>query len=82
MLAIRSYPQGPRVWFVNQRVHHGAAGVALLAAALPVRRQRAALALLGVALVTHDRADWRVWFSREKLPAIVTNVTHSTTISR
>jgi hypothetical protein len=36
-----------RVFVLGKRVHHGLAG--------------AAIALIGVALVIHDRKDWRQW---------------------
>lgn len=64
LLVIRSYPTGPRVWIVGQRVHHGATGAVLLAAA----RRRPWLAFAGLALCAHDRRDWRAWFAREALP--------------
>lgn len=66
LVVVRSYPQGPRCWVAGQRVHHGATGL-LLAAVL---RRHPRLALAALALVAHDRHDWRVWFAREKLPAI------------
>ncbi len=59
---IISYPQGPRVWVLNQRLHHGATGCALTLMGVKWR----ALALVGLVLVAHDRADWRAWFAREK----------------
>lgn len=65
LVAIRSYPQGPRVWVCGQRLHHGATGCVL--AALCARRHRR-LALAALALVIHDRHDWRAWFTRECLP--------------
>lgn len=68
-VVVRSYPQGPRVWIAGQRVHHGATGVALLAAAALTRRQRAFAATLGLVLAAHDRHDWKVWFIRECVPA-------------
>lgn len=73
-LAVRSYPRGPRLWVLGQRIHHGAVGSVLLAAAL-TRPKLRRLALAGAALALHDRADWRVWFARELLPASVTNRT-------
>jgi hypothetical protein len=65
MIAVRTYPQGPRVWILGQRVHHGATGC-VLAAVLARRHRR--LALLAAVAVMHDRHDWRVWFAREGLP--------------
>lgn len=67
-VTVRSYPEGPRVWVAGQRVHHGASGLGLAAAALAFRRHRLCLAALAV--VVHDLHDWRVWFSREKLPVV------------
>ncbi len=68
MIAVRRYPEGPRVWVANQRAHHGATGCALLP--LLLRKRTRVLGVVGVALVLHDRHDWRVWFVREKLPAV------------
>lgn len=66
IVSVRRYPQGPRVWIVGQRVHHGSVGVVLCASLLS-RRARA-LALVGLILAAHDAHDWRVWFVREGLP--------------
>lgn len=45
-----------RVWVFNQRMHHGATGIALVA--------------VGVLLALHDRRDIRVWFKRELWNAV------------
>lgn len=37
-----------RVWILNQRLHHGAVGVFVIA--------------LGTFLAAHDRRDWKHWF--------------------
>ncbi len=74
LVALRSYPEGPRLWVLEQRVHHGATGLALMAAALSRPRLRMA-AVLGAMLALHDRRDWKVWFVRELLPASVTHRT-------
>ncbi len=66
LIAIRRYPQGRRMWVVGQRLHHGATGCAMLS--LVLTRRTRPLALIGAALIAHDRADWRIWFSREGLP--------------
>lgn len=69
IVRVVSYPNGPRVWIVNQRCHHGATGVALIVAALGQRgRARIAGILAGAVLCAHDRHDWRVWFVRECCP--------------
>ena len=68
MIVVRRYPQGPRVWVVDQRVHHGATGCLMLLG-LCRRRTRMA-AVVGAALVLHDWHDRRRWFVRESLPAI------------
>lgn len=57
------HPNGPRVFIAGQRIHHGATGCALAVAALAIRQP--ALAVAALALVVHDRADWRVWFIRD-----------------
>lgn len=64
--AVRSYPQGPRVWVLGQRVHHGAVGCVFALAAATNRRHRLALSACGALLAAHDRHDWRVWFRRER----------------
>lgn len=68
IVAVRRYPQGPRVWVGGQRLHHGATGCLMLLG-LCRRRTRAA-ALVGAALALHDWRDRRRWFARESLPAI------------
>jgi hypothetical protein len=71
IVRVVSYPQGPRVWIVGQRCHHGATGAVLIVAALGRHgRARTAGILTGLLLCAHDRHDWRVWFAREKLPAL------------
>lgn len=74
LATVRSYPRGPRLWVLGQRIHHGGVGCALIGAALARPRLRG-LAVVGAALALHDRADWRVWFARELLPASVTDRT-------
>lgn len=66
LVAVRSYPEGPRVWICGQRVHHGAWAV-LLAPVLARKHRR--LAAVATVLALHDRHDWRVWFAREGVPA-------------
>lgn len=68
MIRIRSYPGGPRCWVLGQRVHHGSVGCVLVLGLF--RHHTRVAALLGVGLALHDRRDWRVWFARERLPAI------------
>lgn len=68
LVVVVRHPNGPRVWVVGQRVHHGATGALAAVALLSKRKHRLALAAL--LLVLHDRHDWRVWFVREGLPAI------------
>lgn len=63
MLRLIRHPNGPRLYVIHQRVHHGAVGC-LLAAAL--RRKRGAL-LCAALLCAHDRHDWRAWFAKETL---------------
>lgn len=67
VVVVHRYPSGPRCWIAGQRIHHGASGLLACVALLARRHPRlAALALLAAA---HDRHDWRVWFTREKMPA-------------
>jgi len=61
------HPNGPRVWFLGQRVHHGAVGV-LLAIACTAANLHHGL-VVAVLLAAHDAHDWRIWFRRERLPA-------------
>lgn len=79
LVAVRSYPLGPRVWVLNQRIHHGATGCVILAAAAIARKRARPLIAAGIALALHDRHDWRVWFARESIESTrcVTNVTDS-----
>jgi hypothetical protein len=65
MLRVIRHPNGVRLYVAHQRIHHGATGCVLLAAAT-LRRKRAAL-LCAALLVAHDRRDWRVWFAKETL---------------
>jgi hypothetical protein len=67
LVVVIRHANGPRVWVVGQRVHHGATGALALAALLAARKRRMALAAL--LLMLHDLHDWRVWFAREGLPA-------------
>ena len=60
-----------RVWVGGQRLHHGATGVAVVAAGLAqvaARRTRPARGLAyllaGGALAAHDWKDRRIWFER------------------
>ena len=39
-----------QVWVLNQRLHHGAVGIIVIAT--------------GAILALHDRKDWREWFKR------------------
>lgn len=60
-----------RLYLATQRIHHGAFGVLVAAAALrrsPVVR---AVGLAGIALALDDAHDWRRWFRRESLPQVV-----------
>ena len=70
-LIIRSYPAGPRCWLFGQRVHHGATGALLVLLAACARRKHCPmLALLGLVLCAHDRADVREWFARRGLDSL------------
>lgn len=65
-LELERNPSGPRVYVIGRRLHHGAAGVALLtlATSSPVRRRRAPSAravligAVGAVLIAHDRRDF------------------------
>ena len=71
IVCIRRYPKGRRCWIGGQRVHHGATGAAIVIASMQVHgRARSAGIIVGLLLCAHDRRDWRVWFSREGLPAL------------
>jgi hypothetical protein len=67
VVVVVRHPNGPRVWVVGQRVHHGATASLAAVALLAKRKHR--LALAAALVVLHDRRDWRVWFAREGLPA-------------
>jgi hypothetical protein len=64
---LHRHPNGPRVWLLGQRIHHGAVGVLLALACVVLGAYLGVL--LAVALVAHDAHDWRIWFTREGLPA-------------
>lgn len=63
MLRVIRHPNGPRVYVLGQRVHHGATGCVVVAAGV-LARKRAILAA-GILLTAHDRHDWRAWWARE-----------------
>lgn len=64
MIHVLHHANGPRVYVLNLRVHHGLVGLALTAAGA-LKRNRA-VALGGLTLIMHDRQDWRVWLRIEK----------------
>lgn len=53
MAAIYYCRSQKRLWLFERRVHHGFTGCALT--------------LIGLLLITHDRADRSVWFRFERL---------------
>ena len=57
-----------RLYLVNQRVHHGACGFLMAAAALKSSRIARMIGVVGVALAVEDAHDWKIWFKREALP--------------
>lgn len=59
MMRIARHPNGPRVYMLGQRVHHGAFGVGVGLCGVLFRRR--ALVAMGVALAAHDAKDfpWR-----------------------
>lgn len=59
MLKVHVTP-GPRCWVGHQRIHHGLTGCVLATAGLLTHHRR--LAATGLALMIHDRADWKEWF--------------------
>jgi hypothetical protein len=66
VLIVKPPGHGPRLYVGGLRVHHGASGSLLAAAALLGKRKRTAL--LGLALCIHDLHDLGVWFRVERLP--------------
>lgn len=53
---IARHPNGPRVYVVGFRLHHGASGIAAIAT-YPLHRSRAVLAA-GIAALVHDFRDF------------------------
>jgi len=60
-------PSGPRVYVLGLRLHHGLSGALLVSMGL-IRRDRR-LVGAGLAMVVHDRADYRIWLKVERCPA-------------
>lgn len=65
MIRMLRHEEGVRVYVLGQRLHHGVTGIVLT---LIFLRRRSTLALVGAALVAHDRRDWAIWFRRETIP--------------
>lgn len=63
---IERHRNGPRLYIVGQRVHHGASCSLLAAASLAVHKPIAAAVF--ICLAVHDYHDIKVWFTRESLP--------------
>lgn len=59
-----------RLYLANQRVHHGACGLLMAAAALRTGPVGRSIGMLGLALALDDAHDWRRWFRRESLPQV------------
>lgn len=63
MLRLHRHENGPRVYLVEYRLHHGTTGIFFSVGCLLTRRFR--LALIPLLLTLHDWRDWKVWFARE-----------------
>lgn len=59
-----------RLYLANQRVHHGAFGMVIAAAALRHSSAGRTIGMFGLALALDDAHDWRRWFRRESLPQV------------
>lgn len=59
-------PAGARLYVAGRRVHHGAAGLVLIAASYPVRRRAIARYMIGAGLISfaHDIRDFPFTDSR------------------
>lgn len=73
-VVVRRHHNTVRVYVLGQRLHHGTTGLVLCLIFLP-RRSR--LAVLGAALIAHDRRDWAVWLKRETIPTESELSTHA-----
>ena len=67
------YPNPPKVYAFNRRIHHGELGVLLTLSALLLRRTNPAVSIaaavltgIGLGLVKDDRADIMDWFKLNK----------------
>jgi uncharacterized membrane protein (DUF106 family) len=67
------YPNAPKVYAFNRRIHHGELGVLLTLSAFLLRRTNPAVSIaaavltgIGLGLVKDDRADIMDWFKLDK----------------
>lgn len=70
------YPNPPRVYAFNRRIHHGEVGALLLLSSLFLRLNPAAnvaaiLTGIGLTLIKDDRADIADWFKVKEIEAVV-----------
>lgn len=70
MIHVIHHPNGPRVYILRCRLHHGTTGVLLLLTSiLRGRKSRlrasAPFTLVGLLLALHDRSDAPYWFRLE-----------------
>lgn len=65
-ITIVGHQNGPRLYVMGLRVHHGVSGA--LVASVGAVRLDPRLTLAGLGMMVHDAHDYRVWFHIEKCP--------------
>jgi hypothetical protein len=67
------YPNAPKIYAFNRRIHHGELGVLLTLSALLLRRTNPAVSIaasvltgIGLGLIKDDRADIMEWFKLDQ----------------
>lgn len=69
-LAIERHEDGPRLYVLGQRVHHGTTGLAIVGLCAMLRGKARRGILVGLLAMAHDRKDLRLWLAREVLPEL------------
>lgn len=75
MIRVIGHANGPRLYVLGLRVHHGLTG--LLVALTGLLRGNRAVVVAGLAMMGHDAHDWRLWVRIEKCPSTGA-MTHAT----
>lgn len=70
LVFVERHENGPRLYVLRQRVHHGATGLAIVGLCSLLRGKARRGILVGLLAMVHDRRDLRVWLAREVLPEL------------